>query len=201
MRRIALAVALAFAGAAAFGTAEAAKTHATAKKTAVCHRTKSAKRPYVRIVVKTKAALQTHLAHHADIVPAPANGCPTTAITPRKGGVKLTASLSGVDETPAGDPDGSGTATIRTIVGLGQVCYTITVKNITLPATAAHIHLTSNGNIVLPLTAPNASGKSSGCANTTRALVKAILANPGDYYVNVHTTDFPNGAVRGTLTR
>jgi hypothetical protein len=200
MRRIALAVALAFAGAAALGTAEAAKTDAKAK-TAVCHRTKSAKRPYVRIVVKTKAAMRTHLAHHADIVPAPANGCPTTAITPRKGGVKLTATLSGANQTPAGDPDGSGTATIRSIVGLGQLCYTITVKDITLPATAAHIHLTSNGTIVVPLTAPNASGKASGCVNTSRALVKAILANPGDYYVNVHTSDFPNGAVRGTLTR
>jgi CHRD domain-containing protein len=54
---------------------------------------------------------------------------------------------------------------------------------------------------VVPLTAPDASGKASGCVNVARTLVRAILANPGNYYVNVHTTDFPNGAVRGTLTR
>jgi hypothetical protein len=196
---MALVAVLALVGAAALGTAEAAKTRATAK-VALCHRTKSAKRPYVRIVVKTKAALRTHLAHHGDIVPAPAGGCPRTAVTPTKGGVKLTATLSGINQTPPGDLDGSGTATFRSLPGLGQICYTIEVKNIILPATGAHIHLAENGSIVVPLNAPDANGDASGCANTTRALVRAILQNPGGYYVNVHTTDFPNGAIRGTLT-
>jgi hypothetical protein len=200
MRRAAIAAVLALVGAAALGTAEAAKTDARAK-TAVCHRTKSGKRPYVRIVVKTKAALRTHLAHHADIVPAPAVGCPRTAVTATKGGIKLTATLTGAEETPAGDPNGTGTATIRSVPGLGQVCYTMTVKDIILPATAAHIHLGATGNVVVPLTAPDATGKASGCVNVARPLVRAILASPGNYYVNVHTTDFPNGAIRGTLTR
>ena len=200
MRRIAIAIILALAATAAFGTAEAAKTH-SGIKVALCHRTKSAKRPYVRIVVSTRAQLRAHIAHHADIIPVPAGGCPRTAITPRKGGVVLTATLSGLNQTPPGDPDGSGTATFRTAPGLGQICYVLTVKDIMLPATGAHIHLASNGNIVVPLNAPNASGKASGCANTSRATVKAILSNPGGYYVNVHTTDYPNGAIRGTLTR
>jgi hypothetical protein len=200
MRRFAIAGVIALVAAAALGTAEAAQTHA-AKKVALCHRTKSAKRPYVRVVVSTRAQLRAHLAHHADIVPVPAGGCPRTAVTPKKGGVVLTASLSGTSQTPPGDLDGSGQATFRTVPGLGQICYSITVKNIMLPATGAHIHLTANGNIVVPLTAPDASGKASGCANTTRAIVRAILTNPSGYYVNVHTTDFPNGAIRGTLTR
>ncbi|HYZ77026.1 MAG TPA: CHRD domain-containing protein [Gaiellaceae bacterium] len=200
MRRFAIAGVIALVAAAALGTAEAAQTHG-AKKVALCHRTKSAKRPYVRVVVSTRAQLRAHMAHHADIVPVPAGGCPRTAVTPKKGGVVLTASLSGTNQTPPGDLDGSGQATFRTLPGLGQICYSITVKDITLPATAAHIHLTANGNIVVPLTAPNASGKASGCANTTRAIVRAILTNPSGYYVNVHTTDFPNGAIRGTLTR
>src|SRR6266540_2767593 len=157
MRRIAIAVVLALAGAAALGTAEAAQTHATAK-VALCHRTKSAKRPYVRIVVSTRAQLRAHLAHHADIYPVPAGGCPRTAVTPTKGGVKLTATLDGLHQTPTGDLDGTGTATFRTVPGLGQICYVIAVKNIMLPATAAHIHLASNGNIVVPLNAPDASG-------------------------------------------
>jgi hypothetical protein len=32
-----------------------------------------------------------------------------------------------------------------------------------------------------------------------RSLIKAILTYPQDYYVNVHTTDFPDGADRGQL--
>lgn len=200
MRRLAIPILLALIGAAVFGTAEAAKTRAAAK-TAVCHRTKAAKRPYVRIVVSTRAQLRAHLAHHADIYPVPAGGCPRTAITPTKGGVKLTATLNGLNQTPPGDLDGSGTATFRTVPGLAQICYVLAVKNIILPATGAHIHLASNGNIVVPLNAPDASGDASGCTNTTRPLVRAILANPAGYYVNVHTSDFPNGAIRGTLTR
>jgi CHRD domain-containing protein len=199
MRRLVLAILVALVAVAAFGVAEAAKTH-SALKVALCHRTKSAKKPYVRIVVTTRAQLRAHMVHHADIVPVPAGGCPKTPLTASKGGVVLTATLSGREETP-GDPDGTGTATIRTIPGLGMLCYSISVKSITLPATAAHIHLTVNGNVVVPLTAPDAAGNTNGCVNVSRTLVKAILANPAGYYVNVHTTDFPAGAIRGTLTR
>lgn len=200
MRRLVLLLVAALVAVAAFGTAEAAKTGSSKVKVTLCHRTSSLKKPYVRVRVSTRSQLRAHLAHHADIVPMPAGGCPRTALTATKGGVTLTATLSGQGETP-GDPDGTGTATIRTISGVGMLCYWISVKKITLPATAAHIHLTSTGNVVVPLTAPDASGTASGCVNTTRALVKAILATPGAYYVNVHTTDYPGGAIRGTLTR
>ena len=177
--------------------------NATAFKRTLCHRTLSAKKPYVKITVSTKAAFQGHLRHPGDIYPVPAGGCPKVALSPTQGGTVLTATLTGANEVPAADPDGSGTATFRMIHGAAVMCFTIAVKDITLPATAAHIHQGAagvNGNIVVPLKAPDASGAASGCVNSSRSLVAAILANPGGYYANVHTTDYPAGAIRGQLT-
>ncbi len=34
---------------------------------------------------------------------------------------------------------------------------------------------------------------------TVAATIKAIRTHPGQYYVNVHTADYPAGAVRGQL--
>jgi hypothetical protein len=87
--------------------------------------------------------------------------------------------------------------------GLEQICYELSVSNITLPAGAAHIHVaptTDPGPVVVPLNAPDANGTSSGCASVDRDLILAILQNPENYYVNVHNTDYPAGAVRGQLS-
>jgi len=66
---------------------------------------------------------------------------------------------------------------------------------------AAHIHSAPagvNGPIVVPLVPPT-SGSSSDCASVDRDLVLAILQHPENYYVNVHTTEYPGGAIRGQL--
>lgn len=112
--------------------------------------------------------------------------------------------LSGENEVPGpGDPDGMGRALITIHLSRGRVCWWIRVSNITLPATAAHIHNAPAGvagPIVVTLSPPDASGTASGCAeDVDRQLLLNILIRPSDYYVNVHTTDFPAGAVRGQL--
>jgi hypothetical protein len=122
------------------------------------------------------------------------------------GGRPLSATLTGAAEAPGpGDPDGSGVATITVNPGQEEVCWEISAENITLPAIAAHIHEAppgSPGPIVVPLSAPDASGSSSGCAAVERELARDILKNPEDYYVNVHTTPgFEAGAIRGQLSK
>jgi hypothetical protein len=117
--------------------------------------------------------------------------------------VRIRVAMTGAQEAPGpGDPDGKGTATFKFAPEAGLVCWTLTVSNITLPATAAHIHIAPKGSpgpVVIPLSAPGADGKAQGCASASKDLLKAIVANPAAYYVNVHNVDFPPGAVRAQL--
>ena len=128
---------------------------------------------------------------------------------PGGGGVKLSATLTGAEECNAqgvcnqGDPDGTGTFSGRVNVGQRELCYTLTVANIA-PATAAHIHVAPRGRpgpVVIGL-APPTNGSSSGCiTGLDRGLLKAIVKNPEQYYVNVHNAPYPAGALRGQLSR
>jgi hypothetical protein len=120
------------------------------------------------------------------------------------GGRPLAATLSGANEVPGpGDPDGTGAARITLNQGQGTVCWTIHVEDITLPAAAAHIHsgpAEVAGPVVVTLSPPDAAGDSAGCAtDVDPALIKEIRKSPSQFYVNVHTSDFPAGAVRGQL--
>jgi hypothetical protein len=193
-----LLVVVALAGAAAALTSAVAGTQAKKK---ICARTTSATKPY-RKVTASGAALKAALKNPANIVPAPSGGCPKTVLSPTAGGFAMPVALTGEAESPAGDPVATGTATFRMRKGQAQVCYQVATKNLA-PAIAAHIHsgaAGASGPVVIPLTTPGADGTSSGCANTTRSLVNAILGNPSAYYANVHTAEFPAGAIRGQLT-
>ncbi len=100
-----------------------------------------------------------------------------------------------------GDLDGSGSAYLDIDSEAGELCYGISVQDID-QATAAHVHQAEagvNGGIVIPLTAPDATGVVEDCIAVDPALLKAIVANPAGYYVNVHNEEFPNGALRGQL--
>ena len=121
------------------------------------------------------------------------------------GGRRLSATLTGAAEVPGpGDLDGTGTVALTVRPGHNEVCFDIHVSGIALPATAAHIHqgqVGVAGGIVVTLGTPDAAGNASGCVSASHDLLKAIRQNPSAYYVNVHTTDFPNGALRGQLAR
>ena len=116
---------------------------------------------------------------------------------------RFTLTMTGAAERPGpGDPDGSGTAVITINRGLGEVCWELEVTDITLPSIGAHIHIapaTDPGPIVVHLSPPDATGRSAGCTIVDPALAKAITKDPAAYYVNVHTTDFPGGALRAQL--
>ena len=109
--------------------------------------------------------------------------------------------LTGSAEVPGpGDPDGSGEASVD-LIGGSVLCVTIHVRGTDAP-TAAHIHQAATGAagpVVVMLPAP-VFNHVYHCADIDPALYAQIAANPAAFYVNVHTTDFPNGAMRGQLS-
>ena len=115
------------------------------------------------------------------------------------------AALSGPEEPGGGDPDGVGAAFVMPKRGR-TLCFRIVARNIP-DAVAAHIHRGPrgvNGPIVVGLFDGPRPGfrRSAGCvrASSTR-LAREIIRRPGRFYVNVHTTAFPAGAIRGQLER
>ncbi len=132
----------------------------------------------------------------------------------------LTADLDGRSEVGtapnsrmAGDPNGRGEVYVFGIDGDPKtLCYVLTVDKIE-PATAAHIHegaAGTNGPVVVSLARP-ADGNAADCLTEGEltpagapvfapgTTVAEILANPADYYVNVHNAEYPGGAIRGQL--
>jgi hypothetical protein len=176
------------------GTALATASASTDARRAVCHRTSSTAKPYVKLRTAAKLA-------PADVFPVPAGGCPKTVLTAAAGGTAFQVFLTGEAESPAGDPVATGTSTVRVRRGQGQACVTIAATNLPT-AVAAHIHsgaAGSAGPVVIPLTTPDAAGKSSGCNPASRSVVASILKDPASFYVNVHTEQFAGGAIRGQL--
>jgi hypothetical protein len=103
-----------------------------------------------------------------------------------------------------GDPDAVGHAQLRIIPDENTVCFTLTWARVDGTVTAAHIHVGAAGDqgaVVVPLFSGAFAGQGSvhDCVAASPATIAAILANPSGYYVNIHSTTFPAGALRGQL--
>jgi len=116
----------------------------------------------------------------------------------------LTATLAGSTEGDnPGDEDGSGTASIVIDPEAGTACWTLNAEDIE-PVTQSHIHVGAegvSGDVVVPLDVDGFEGSSEGCTEPMEdaAVLQDILDNPAGFYVNLHTEDFPAGAIRGNL--
>jgi hypothetical protein len=112
-----------------------------------------------------------------------------------------TAELSGANEVHPGDPDGSGLAEISFADELTRVCWDLSDLENIAPITGAHIHrgaAGTDGPVVLPLKQATEGGW-RGCSSDTSWVQQAFDEGIGNYYVNVHTAEYPRGAIRGQL--
>lgn len=124
---------------------------------------------------------------------------------PRNAGRKIAATLTGGAEVPGpGDPNGAGLFEARVNPGTERICYTLAASSID-NATAAHIHVGGPGvagDPVLTLDTPDGDDDDSeDCQDIDRGLAQALIRNPENYYVNIHTGPYPQGAIRGQLMK
>jgi hypothetical protein len=145
--------------------------------------------------------------HSAPMSGTPSEPAPTT---PAKGPATfLTAELTGAQEVPTpggpavGDPDGKASALVE--VKGDRVTFAFSWRGISAP-TLGHIHegaVGANGPVrvglfgtPMPDTVTAAAGQ---LTVTDAALAQRLRTNPAGFYVNLHTKEFPGGAVRGQL--
>ena len=115
----------------------------------------------------------------------------------------LSATLAGVTEGEnPGNPDGSGTATITLDPDTGEACWDLSSEGIGA-VLQSHIHIGAageSGDVLIPLDVDGFDGTSEGCTSDVAAAdIQAVIDDPAGYYVNLHTEDFPAGAIRGQL--
>lgn len=97
---------------------------------------------------------------------------------------------------------GSGNAIMTLDVATLELGYTVDYKDLTGPATMAHIHGPAepgaNGGVVVPLTVASAT-QLAGKVTLTDAQIADLKA--GKYYVNIHTAANKGGEIRGQITQ
>lgn len=114
---------------------------------------------------------------------------------------KYNFELDGSQEILGGDIDGVAKAEVRIDEGKQELCSKIEANYID-QATSAQIHYApkgSTGVVVVSLPIPDSQGKSEGCAEVDEGLLRNINDNPQNYYVNIYTNSYPDGAIRGQL--
>jgi len=117
--------------------------------------------------------------------------------------VELTAKMNGKQEVPEqGDPNGKGEAELTLKTAKEKVCFTFTFEDIE-DVTQGHIHKGEKGDdgpIKLELfDLDPQSSPVEDCVKADEKLINKVAKNPDRYYVNLHNSEFPDGAIRGQL--
>jgi len=116
------------------------------------------------------------------------------------GDIMLSATLGTAAETPPTSGDATGMFMGRLNPASGQLCYTLTSQKLA-DLTMAHIHVGAAGVAGPPVVVLSPDVPTETCIPVDKDVAQKLAANPAGYYVNIHNTPYPKGAIRGQLTR
>ncbi|CAN5189336.1 CHRD domain-containing protein [soil metagenome] len=117
--------------------------------------------------------------------------------------VKFKADLKGAMEVPAADSKGTGAVDASYDTATKALTWTITYADLSGATTAAHFHgpadVGKNAPPVVPIPAASLASPIKGTATLTDAQAADLQA--GKWYFNVHSAKFPDGEIRGQVTK
>ncbi|MEA2165102.1 MAG: trimeric autotransporter adhesin [Thermoanaerobaculia bacterium] len=120
-------------------------------------------------------------------------------------GQTLGAVLTGSQEVPPTTTPGFGNATVTFDSTRANITVTITAANLGAAINNFHIHKQVAGvagAVVVDLIGQGGvftNGTMTVTTPISATTAQEMLQNPANFYVNVHTTQFPGGAIRGQL--
>lgn len=113
------------------------------------------------------------------------------------------ATLTGAQVVGTGDQDGTATAELTITDELNGVCYDISNVRGLANVTGAHIHrgaAGTNGPPILTLTRAE-EGAFTNCVSRSEWTEDFLENDPTGFYFQIHTAEYPNGAIRGQIRR
>lgn len=117
--------------------------------------------------------------------------------------VDLGATLSGANEVPPVQSAGGGSAAVTFDTESREMRWEVRVEGLSAPVSAAHFHgpstPTQNAGVAVPIAKSGDEPPFTGKATLTPEQAADLLA--GRWYVNIHTSTFPPGEVRGQVTK
>lgn len=123
------------------------------------------------------------------------------------GNAHFAIQLVGHEVPEGGDPDGQGSATLDLDRTRKQICFTMTWSRLRGTVNALHLNVAARGgegpqwiDFFDKQSLPGPRGMASGCVPTTSDKIDAVLSHPTDYYLNLDSSAFTKGAIRGQLS-
>lgn len=117
-------------------------------------------------------------------------------------GDSLRSNMSGDQVGPQpGAPSAFGTANVFVDLGRGVLCYRMGYDGISRP-TGAHVHRGGPGQSGQPVIdlQPVMNGD-EGCVGADPTALRNLREDPEAFYLQLHTPEHPDGAIRGQLFR